>query len=362
MNVRTSPKPAGESELVGALRRYIESGEWQPGSKLPSYSESKELFGAHSVAVERAHAQLEREGLITRERGRGTFVSVRLPQTQRTLTDLVGVAGMGFSFRDYSPYWVNLLKGIRTGCDETKKQILLLDFESNRGWEKADGVLICDWSNDMTMKFLPHGMPCVSVLVPSAEHPSVYADDFLGGRLATQHLLDLGHKKIGFMHSGDPAIAGRRLAGWREAMNGAGIDVKLEWDRTLEGFFDFGLSFVESGHETIKTWIHDGFKEAGLTALVAHNDETALGVIKGLAEAGLTVPGDVSVVGFDGAPAGSQGMAPEMSISTVQVPLADIGKAAARLLARQIQGESLGKEHLVFPVSMVAGGSSSQAQ
>lgn len=355
----TSSRPANYLDLADELRRRIQSREWKPGDKLPSYSESKELFGAHSVVLEKAHAQLEGEGLIVRERGRGVFVARSAPQPRLTQTGLIGVAGQGFAFQEYSPYWVKLLRGIREVCAENLKQIILLDNKSNVGWEQADGVLICDWSNQLTMRWLPPAMPCVSVLVPESGMPSVYADDHAGGRAATEHLLQLGHKKIAFLHTRDTSVAARRVAGWREALQQAGIQPRAEWEKEMRGRIDYGARFVDYGRKTMREWLNAGWSKTGCTAIVAHNDETAVGIIEALQEARLRVPKDVSVIGFDGA------QPPEYSplpLTTIQVPLEEIGHEAMKMLLHQVNGEPVGAANRVFPVTIVEGRTSGRVR
>lgn len=346
-----SQKPA---DLAAELRRRIKRGQWKPGERLPSYSESRAMFGAHSVAVEKAHAQLEREGLIIRERGRGTFVARQVSREAKTRSGLIGVAGKGFSFKEYSPYWVSMLCGIRSACDEADAQVLLLDHQSNKGWEKAEGVLICDWSNQLTMQWLPPAMPCVSLMMSVPGTVSVYADDHGGARTATEHLLKLGHRKIGFLHSADTGISSLRQAGWRDALHEAGVTVQPEWNRTFLGNYDFGEHFVASARESMRHWLATDWKETGCTALLAHNDEAAIGMVQALREAGLRVPEDVSVVGFDGAPGGEW---VSHRLTTMQVPLEEIGRGAANLLLRQLNGETVGSAHQVFPIALRQGGS-----
>ena len=347
-----SAKSQKSPDLVAELRRRINSGLWKPGERLPSYSESRALFGAHSVAVEKAHAQLEREGLIVRERGRGTFVAPQVGGPQKVRHGLIGVAGLGFAFKGYSPYWVSLLRGIREVCEDADVQVLLLDYRSNKGWEKADGVLVCDWSNRLTLQWLPPAMPCVSMMWPTPGIVSVYADDYGATYSATQHLLQLGHRRIGFLHSPDPGISGLRRAGWQDALKSAGLAPTEDWERALKGPFHYEKSFVDRGREMMREWIAASWQQGAFSALLTQNDETAIGAIQALREAGMRVPEDVSVMGYDGVTGGewaSQGLA------TMVVPLEDIGRAAVGLLLRQLDGEDIGTAHRVFPIALREG-------
>jgi DNA-binding LacI/PurR family transcriptional regulator len=250
---------------------------------------------------------------------------------------------------------VNLLRGMREAADEAEKQILLLDFKSNKGWEKADGILICDWSNELTMRWLPPQMPSVSVLVPAEGMVSVYADDYSGGRLATEYLLKLGHRRIAHLHSGDPFVSRRRLAGHRDALRAARIEPDLALEKVLRAGrveLDFGQRFVDTGREIMQAWLQDGWKATGCTAIVAQNDETAIGVIETLRSAKIRVPEDVSVFGFDGVEDGAHAAT---NLTTMQVPLEEIGKTAMQLLLRQLNGEDTERAHRVYPLTVKVG-------
>ena len=137
--------------------------------------------------------------------------------------------------------------------------------------------------------------------MPYQGKAGVSADDGNGARLATQHLLDLGHQRIAYLHGyEDHPLMHSRLAGYREALLAEGITPQRSWARRLRGRYDTGARFSSEGRKNMKLWLRDGWREAGFTALLCHNDEVALGAIAALSEAGIRVPQDVSVVGFDG--------------------------------------------------------------
>src|SRR5690606_6745856 len=120
-----------------------------------------------------------------------------------------------------------------------------------------------------------------------------------------------------------------RLAGYRDALQAAGIEPVHEWTRTLAGTPSVDLR--QTGYESTRSWLQDDWHELACTALLSHNDEAAIGAIEAFTERGLSVPEQVSVVGFDGT---------EMSeysrprLTTVEVPLREIGKTAMELLLR----------------------------
>ena len=342
--------------LAQELREQMRRGALKPGDRLPSFAEMR-AQGISQNTTEKVHALLEREHLVERRHRAGVFVANSNERKPRA--GILGVAGKGFSFREYSPYWVSLLGSIRHVADDAARQLLLVDHESNTGWEKADGMLLCDWSNHLTLQWLPPGMPCVSLLVPAQGIVSVYADDYHGGFQAAEHLLRLGHRRVAFLHSKDVFVSGRRVAGYRDALVAAGITPREEWMRNMHGELDFGVRFTARGHAGMQEWLQTDWKKSRCTAIIAQNDETAMGIIQALREAKIRVPQDVSVVGFDG-------MAlPEyspLSLTTVAVPLAEIGAAATRLLLRQLDGESVGAQHRVFPVALREGQSTARAK
>jgi LacI family transcriptional regulator len=153
-------------------------------------------------------------------------------------------------------------------------------------------------------------------------HDSLSIDNRLGARLAVEHLIGLGHRSIAFV--GGPAgnaDAAERLAGYREALEQGGLPIVPR----LEMAGDFG---EESG-------LQAGAKMAALTphptAIFAANDAMAIGCLAAMRERGLRVPEDVSLVGFDDVPI-ARYLTP--ALTTVQVPIAELGKQAmARLLA-----------------------------
>jgi DNA-binding LacI/PurR family transcriptional regulator len=340
-------------QLAEELREQMRRGLLRPGDRLPSFAEMR-AQGISQNTMEKVHALLEREHLVERRHREGVFVADRTAKKELH-NGILGVTGKGFSFKEYSPYWVSVLRGVREAADDAEKQLLLLDFLSNRGWEKADGILICDWSNTITMPLLPPQMPAVSLLVPAPGMPSVYADDYGGGKLATEYLLKRGHRHIAYLHSFDPMVTNRRVAGWRDALVAAGITVNEKWSRLLgtnNDNFDFGARFTDVGRKVMSAWLNDGWDELGCTAIIAQNDETALGIIEALEQSGRRVPDDVAVVGFDGA------IGEEYSgrkLTTMEVPLEEIGKTAAKLLVRQLENEDTGGANRVFPIALRAG-------
>lgn len=177
---------------------------------------------------------------------------------------------------------------------------------------------------------------------------TVNFDNAGGAAALTRHLIGLGHRRIAHVRGREEAWdAGERARGYREAMAEAGLGAEaLE----IEGGYT-----REAGHAAAQTLLSLTPRP---TAVVAANDYCALGVMGALREAGLSVPADVSVCGFDGLTSG-QFTVP--TLTSVRVPIREIGAQAVHRLAEQLaapDGEAAPR-HEVVPVTLVARDSTS---
>jgi len=332
--------------LVDHLASRIRSGSLAAGERLPTFIEMQAAFKLTAPTVNRAMIALEQDGLVERRRGSGIYVLA--PQCVPTQHTTIGLAGVGFQFIGQSSYWTTLLRGVRDEAGESGAQILLLDYASPEGWERADGLLMCDWSQTVTRQHVPPSLPCVSVLAAADDLASVVADDYSGSRAATEHLLQLGHRKIAHLHG--PIFENRtasyhRRQAYRDAVADAGIQPLAKWERVLLWRHGHEEDFVQAGHETMSRWLHQGWLQTGCTALLCQNDATAVGAAQALRNAGLSVPDDVSLVGFDGCEIGDY-FSPRLT--TVTVPLREIGAAAMKMLRRQIASDQVSIQHEVL--------------
>jgi LacI family transcriptional regulator len=168
--------------------------------------------------------------------------------------------------------------------------------------------------------------PTVLVDTSAPGLPSVNVDDRLGGRLATQHLVDLGHTRIGFV--GEPPVnpfgfvsSARREAGYREVLAESGIDHDPDLVR-------HGAHLRSTAKQmTLELMALD----QPPSAIVATSDVQAVGVIEAIDSLGLRVPDDVSVIGYDDIE-----LASLMNLTTVRQPLEGSGRRGADLVLEAI--------------------------
>ncbi|MDQ1289255.1 MAG: LacI family transcriptional regulator [Actinomycetota bacterium] len=171
--------------------------------------------------------------------------------------------------------------------------------------------------------------------------PVIGATNWAGGLSATQHLLSLGHQRIG-MIAGPPRLlcSRARTDGYRSALEAAGIPV----DPALMTEGDF---YHMSGFECGKALLTG---ERPPTAVFVASDQMALGLYEAARQLGLRIPDDVSVVGFDDLPEGRWASPP---LTTVRQPLAEMGGVAARTALRLVRGEPIDSPRVELATDLV---------
>jgi LacI family transcriptional regulator len=217
---------------------------------------------------------------------------------------------------------------------------------SNLRARSTDGVILVlsDLEPPLAAELRRLDAPIVAVDpagTPSLDIPTVGATNWAGGLSATEHLVSLGHRRIGLIAGPRRLLCSRaRLDGYRAGLESAGIGVADELIR-LGDFY----------HES-------GFKGATAlldlpdppTAIFASSDQMAFGVYEAVRQRGLRVPDDVSVVGFDDLPEARWASPP---LTTVRQPLAEMGVVAARTVLALAQGQDLDSRRVELATELV---------
>jgi len=252
-------------------------------------------------------------------------------------THAIGVIAPFFT----TPSSMERLRGVAEHLSANGYGLLIADVETPAQRERAfadvthssvDGVIVISIRlSDEEAKALERaGRRVVLVDVEHRSLPHVSIDDVHGGRLATEHLLAKGHRRIGFVGDVVPSPFGftsseRRRSGYREALAAAGLEPAPE----LEAL---------GGHDRVQARELAAALLAPAdrpTAIFAASDVQAIGVLEAAAAAGLRVPEDLAVVGFDDIE-----MADVVGLTTVRQPLRQSGTRGAELLLAAIeQGE-----------------------
>ncbi|GAA1766115.1 LacI family DNA-binding transcriptional regulator [Pseudarthrobacter sulfonivorans] len=257
---------------------------------------------------------------------------------------------IGLVIDDYRNLWfVDLLRGMESVLSDLGYQVMLADSRpgENRIKEATDGllamhvdalVIAAEPSESMLAKtWVPtvvagwrKGVPAGADLITN--------DDDGGGGMAAGHLLGLGHTRIGHLSGSDGASAHRR-AGFRRRMEEAGVDVLVA---------ESGGTSEEDGY-TSACWLLDQHPET--TAVFAANDTMALGALAAIKSRGLSVPGDISVIGYDNSPLAKSRY---LDLTSVDNRSDVVGVDAARTLLARIQDPAIGpQQKLIEPVLAV---------
>jgi DNA-binding LacI/PurR family transcriptional regulator len=173
---------------------------------------------------------------------------------------------------------------------------------------------------------------------------SVANDDPRGAALVVEHLAQLGHARIAHLDGGSGAGAADRRAGYQAAMAAAGL---AEHARVIPG------SYTDEGGRQGIAALFDDPAVPPPTAVFVANDLAALGALGALAERGLRVPQDVSVVGYDNT---ALAALRQVDLTTVDQPRPDMGRTAVRLVLERLEERRTESRHLVIPPTLVVRG------
>jgi len=244
---------------------------------------------------------------------------------------------VGILVADFDPYSAELLKGAARATRNTKYDMLAYAGGEAPEWERRSLARLGGTLIDAAVVVTPT-TPNTAISIPVVAvdpHygpnwlPTIDCDSFGGAVSATQHLIELGHTRIAFLGGRKELDSSQlREAGFREAMRLAGIEVDEELVR--DSRYDPDVAYT----------VCDALLSLPEppTAVFAANDVTAMRAIAAAQARGLTVPDDLSVVGFDDIPDATLSTP---SLTTLRQPLQAMGEAAMRMLLDILEG----KEH-----------------
>lgn len=271
-------------------------------------------------------------------------------------TQLLGVVAFGTTL--YGP--ASTLNGIEHAAGEAGYAVIVVSVEegTRETFARAidvltghspDGIIVIAPTQAAVdaLDRVPPGLAAVAVEggQGTARVPVVCIDQVAGARLATEHLLELGHRTV--HHLAGPADwleAERREWGWRHSLEvaGAAVTEPIRGDWSARSGYEAGLRIVD---------------QREVTAVFVANDQMALGLLCALSAAGIRVPEDVSVVGFDDVPEAEFFGPP---LTTVAQEFSDVGRSSLATLLTLIDGE-VPKRRLVLPPRLVVRSSTSRA-
>jgi LacI family transcriptional regulator len=312
----------------------------------PTLRDVARLAGVHPSTASRCMdaVQSARIGAATRERvlaaarelGYQLNPAASSLRSRRTMT--VGVLIPDFR----NPIYGSLLSGINDRLEDSGYTAVIVETQDDerrmaRALEvmrerRVDAVINTaarEQDQRLLARFIGLGIPMVltSRDLPALDVPKILSDDFGGATLAAQHLLELGHRRI--VQLGGPRVIAafaQRARGFQFALGESGTGASALEKRA-------GTATVDEGRQLM----HDALREdSALTAVFAHNDLLAMGAIAAVRQAGLSCPGDVSVVGYGATPL-TEYLDP--ALTTVLYPAVQMGRSAAETVLSVLRGD-----------------------
>jgi DNA-binding LacI/PurR family transcriptional regulator len=233
----------------------------------------------------------------------------------------------------------------------TQKKFIGLDYDFLKLYyeRKVDGLILVspDLIQSQMEDIVANNIPCVVIRERTEQFGISYVDsDNRGGILKVgEYLVQKGHRRLAFLKGlKNNRHVNDRLDGFYDIARKFNLDIPEEW--VIEGDFS-----VESGRKALRSLMRGDVMP---TALFCANDIMALGVLSEAQTAGVKVPEQLSIIGFDGL---DVHRFTNPSLATIRQPLVDMGFTAAEILFRKLKDQGSSQESRVFPVELLPGGS-----
>ena len=348
---KTKPKYLLVQEKI---RKAIKNREFV--NKLPGERTLAKQFGYSYMTIRKAVDNLVTEGVLYKVPMRGAFVADR--KTTKKKTKIIGyfldssiVAGLT------SPYYSLIFDSLEKQA--TKNGYSLIYFsDAGDTWllknmKNLDGVIIsCFPRIEDIVHEINQQIPVVVMDNSSSDKtiPSLIIDNFNAVSSSVDYLYSLGHKRIGFMTGLEDSDVGKnRYAGYISGLSKKGL--KVNEKLIFRGDYSF-----ESGATGADYFL--SLKNPP-TAIICANDAMAIAVIRQAVQNGLTVPDDLSVIGFDDIAVASHITPP---LTTIAAPINEITELAVKMLIKLINGEKFENRHIALPARPVIRGSCANIQ
>lgn len=279
-------------------------------------------------------------------------------RSKKTFSILVLVPDMS------NPFFARVISGIQKAARARGYNVVLGNTLDNQKTERdlaqllltsqTDGIiqLSARYPLDPAEKSTNQSLPIVNCCecVDDNSMPTIRLDNKEAAKAIVNYLIGLGHRRIGVIVGPEHSpLTRERMAGYREALETQGIP----FDNTLVAEGDYSL---EAGEKGVRLLLAN---DNAPTAFFCFNDEMAFGAMRGIKMAGLSVPADVSVAGFDDLPF-SKYMEP--ALTSVRQPSEEFGPVAVSQLFKLIDGQEINRRHQLMPFELAIRASTGPVQ
>ncbi|MDR1796808.1 MAG: GntR family transcriptional regulator [Clostridiales Family XIII bacterium] len=347
-------------EIANWAREAIRKEGLSPGDRFYPETELCEIHHVSRQTVRQALADLESEGVLLRRRGSGTFVqdpgAGALARPAQTLA--VGVVSTYFS--DY--IFPSILTGIEKVLTKNGVAMQLMTTSNSVAEERRALMAMLSQSNikglivEPSQSALPNPnaalyeeicareMPLLffNAKYPALPQPLIAMDDVLAARIAAEHLISLGHRKLLGMFVFNNMQGHKRYQGFSEALGNHGLDNPEDcvfWYSTQEQ-----AAMFEAAAGRLLPLLRDS------TAVVCYNDDLAVGLLAFCRQHGIRVPEDLSVCGIDDA---RIARVCETPLTSVRHPMQLLGETVAKIMLGKLEDPASGQEDVLFAPKLV---------
>ena len=338
-------------QLQSEIERLIAENILKVNTRLPGENDFFSSLNLSRTTIRKALETLEKSHLIYRIQGHGTFIGSKPPPAydngsnnrQEKFKRLIGVVVPNITNEIY-PHIIN-------GIEQALEPRQVCVFSANTGGSRERELRIVNEMLNNRIEALileplysvqgEKDSRLVSILkelkipvvlmnndIPAFNCSKIMQDDEGGARLVTKHLLEQGHKRIAFIYNDRINAAFERRKGYRAALAEAGI----KYDERMEIAYNDEEGMVYPGYIITKQLLEN--RELGVTAIFYFNDDLAIQGLTAAQSMKLSVPGDLSIAGYDDIP---RSRLEGIQLTTVSHPKTLLGSIAASLLLEQFE-------------------------
>ena len=327
------------------IRHSIKNKEFI--DKLPGERTLAKEYGYSYMTIRKAIDNLVTEGILYKVPTRGAFVADR--KTNKKKTNVIGyfldnniIAGLT------SPYYALIFDALEKQATKHGYSLIYFsDFKdtgSIRRMTRVDGIIAsCFPRIENVIHDISTHVPIVVIDNSSSDKtiPSIIIDNFNAVSDSVDYLYKLGHKRIGFMTGLEDSDVGKnRYAGYINGLTTHGL--KLHKELVYRGDYSY-----EAGIDGANYFL--SLKNVP-TSIICANDSMAIAALGKITQEGLSVPDDISIIGFDDITVASQIHPP---LTTVKAPINEMAELAINMLIKQIQNKEIDNQHIALPAKLI---------
>lgn len=345
------------------IMEWIASGKVKPGEKIYSENELVKMFGVSRHTVRQAVGDLVHEGWLYREQGAGTFCSFKKEEIEPTVlpaqTNGKNIGVITTYISDY--IFPSIIRGIESYLTTKGYSLTLACTDNDIEKEKQclqtmlsrniDGLIVEPSKSSIYnpnihyyLELEQHNIPYLMInqYYPQLSPPHIVVNDEHGGYIATEHLIKLGHRKIIGLFKSDDLQGVNRMQGFIRAIR----------EHEIPFFPDMVISYTtEDMNDIVRNHLNKFYlSDDKPTAIVCYNDQLALMVVDVLRNFQISVPDDVSIVGYDDS---FLAEAFEVKLTSVAHPKMNMGIEAAKRIVAAVEGKDNNPQSITYEPELV---------